>query len=73
MSLKNSFSGPLLFSIYVYDISRDIESKIKIFADGCIIYRVIKNAADFNGLQSESAEIEDWCSMELNTKECKYA
>ena len=31
--------GPLLFSLYINDISTDIESKIRHFADDCICYR----------------------------------
>ena len=31
--------GPLLFSLYINDISSDIESEIRLFADDCDCYR----------------------------------
>ena len=30
--------GPLLFSLYINDISSDIESEIRLFADDCVCY-----------------------------------
>ena len=38
--------GPLLFSLYINDISSDIESEIRLFADDCICYREIKDKED---------------------------
>ena len=38
--------GPLLFSLYINDISADIESEIRLFADDCVCYREIKNEDD---------------------------
>ena len=35
--------GPLLFSLYINDISADIESDLRLFADDCVCYREIKN------------------------------
>ena len=35
--------GPLLFFLYINDISADIESEIRLFADDCVCYREIKN------------------------------
>ena len=34
--------GPLLFPLYINDISVDIESEIRLFADDCVCYREIK-------------------------------
>ena len=34
--------GPLLFSLYINDISSDIESEIGLFANDCVCYREIK-------------------------------
>ena len=38
--------GLLLFSLYINDISSDIESEIRLFADDCICYREIKDEED---------------------------
>ena len=38
--------GPLLFSLYINDISSDIESEVRLFADDCVCYREIKDEED---------------------------
>ena len=45
--------GPLLFSLYINDISSDIESEIKLFADDCVCYREIKDEVDTIKLQMD--------------------
>ena len=35
--------GPLLFSLYINDITSDIESEIRCFADDCICYHELKD------------------------------
>ena len=34
--------GPLLFSLYINDITEDIDSELRLFADDCVCYREIK-------------------------------
>ena len=34
--------GPLLFSLYINDITKGIGSKLRLFADDCVCYREIK-------------------------------
>ena len=43
--------GPLFFSLYINDISSDIESEIRIFADDCVCYREIKDEENTMKLQ----------------------
>ena len=38
--------GPLLSSLHINDITTDIESKIRLFADDCVCYREIKDKED---------------------------
>ena len=45
--------GPLLFSFYINDITSDIESEIRLFADDCICYREIKDEEDTVKLQRD--------------------
>ena len=35
--------GPLLFSLYINDISSNIESEIRLFADDCVCYHEIED------------------------------
>jgi hypothetical protein len=44
--MSGSFLGPLLFLAYLKDIWRNIDSKIRLFTDDCIIYRKIVNNYD---------------------------
>ena len=45
--------GPLLFSLHINDITSDIESEIRLFADDCVCYREIKNVEDTVKLQKD--------------------
>ena len=45
--------GPLLFSLYINDISSDIESEIRLFADDCVCYLEIKDEEDTMKLQKD--------------------
>ena len=50
---QGSVLGPLLFLVYVNEIWRNIDSSIRLFADGCIIYRKITNKNDIEKLQKD--------------------
>ena len=43
--------GPLLFSLYINDISSNTESEIRLFADDCVCYHEIKDEEDTMKLQ----------------------
>ena len=55
-----SVLGPLLFLAYVNDISRNNESNIWLFADGCIIYRKIMDNNDTDKLHSDLNRLVEW-------------
>ena len=55
--------GPLLFSLYINDISSDIESEIRFFADDCVCYREIKDEEDTLKLQSDIDRLGSWARM----------
>ena len=50
---QGSVLGPLLFSLHINDITSDIESEIRLFADDCVCYREIKNVEDTVKLQKD--------------------
>ena len=39
---------PLLFSLYINDLSAGIDSEIRLFADDCVYYRDIKRNRGFS-------------------------
>ena len=45
--------GPLLFSLYINDITEDIDSELRFFADDCVCYREIKDTEDTVKLQED--------------------
>jgi hypothetical protein len=71
---QGSVLGPLLFLAYVNDIWRNIESKIRLFADDCIIYRKIVNNHDVKKLQTDLDRLGDWAvenEMKINPSKSK--
>ena len=43
--------GPLLFLVYINDIANNFDSHMRLFADDCLLYRVISNVDDCAKLQ----------------------
>ena len=52
--------GPLLFSMYINDITEDIVSELKLFADDCICYREMKDTEDTVKLQEDIDRLGFW-------------
>ena len=52
--------GPLLLSLYINDISSDIESEIRLFADDCVCYHEIKDEEDTIKLQRDIDRLGSW-------------
>jgi len=63
--------GPLMFLIYINDISEQASSPLHFFADDCLLYRVIRNKADAQQLQLDclSQWSEVW-QMSFNVSKC---
>jgi len=55
--------GPLLFLLYINDITNNIESEIRLFADDCILYRTIQSSADHTILQHDIDTLHSWSSV----------
>ena len=71
---QGSVLGPILFLAYMNDIWRDIESKIRLFADDCIIYRKILNIKYVEKLQTELDRLGNWAEeneMKINPNKSK--
>ena len=52
--------GPLLFSLYINEITTDIDSEIRLFADDCVCYREIKGTEDTVKLQEDIDRLGCW-------------
>jgi hypothetical protein len=67
--------GPLMFLIYINDISNNIDTntKIRLFADDCVLYRIVRSNTDTEYLQKDLNALTDWAStwqMSFNTAKC---
>ena len=52
--------GPFMFSLHINDITSDIESEMRLFADDCVSYREIKNKEDTLKLQEDIDRLGSW-------------
>ena len=51
---------PLLFSLYINDISTDMDFEIRLFADDCVCYREIKDTEGTLKLQKDIDQLGCW-------------
>ena len=57
---QNAILGPLIFLIYVNDIADNASSTLQLFADYCLLYRVIKSEVDTSRLQCDLDHLLQW-------------
>ena len=65
--------GPLMFLVYINDISEHITSSVRLFADDCVIYKLIKTPQDAEQLQEDLNRINEWTNtwqMKVNVEKC---
>ena len=68
---QGTVQGPLMFLLYINDISTGIGSSIRLFADNCVLYRVIKSIKDHNHLQEDLNTLIEWTKQwQLNPAKC---
>ena len=73
--LQGTVLGPLLFLIYINNLPNCINTgtKVRLFADDCIIYRAIKTEKDSEMLQKDLDELQKWesnWSMSFHSEKC---
>jgi hypothetical protein len=65
--------GPLMFLLYINDLPNSLDSECRLFADDCLVYKVIKTPADIDILQKDFMKLEQWQNkwlMSFNPKKC---
>ena len=62
---QGSVLGPLLFLLYVNDISDLVQSNLKMFADDIKIYRAIYSTSDSLLLQQDLDKLSEWAQKWL--------
>ncbi len=72
---QGSVMGPVLFLLFINDITEDITSSIRLFADDSIIYRNIKSPEDQRKLHQDLLKVFEWAEawgMNFNVKKCVH-
>ena len=73
---QGSVLVPVLFLLYIIDITDPIQSTMRLFADGSIAYREIKkNTCDYALLQQDLASLCEWAEtwqLNVNVTKCYH-
>ena len=67
--------GPLLFLIYINDLPSRATSSVRLFADDCLLYKVIKGHQDAERLQADLNQFQEWekdWQMLFNPDKCEH-
>ena len=71
---QGSVLGPLLFNLFISDISHNLSTNSALFADDTLLYQPIRSTQDELSLQSDITALEQWThlnGMQLNIKKTK--
>ncbi len=69
--LQSSVLAPIMFTVYVNDMTEDVESYMNLFTDDAKIMRKVTNEEDYNALNQDLIKINEWSlrwNMEFNAK-----
>jgi len=65
--------GPLMFLLYINDITEHIKSPLRLFADDCLLYRIITSKEDTIQLQHDLDQLQEWADkwqLKFNVTKC---
>ena len=66
--------GPILFVIFVNDLTDDLTSMTKLFSDDTKVYREVNNREDASSLQKDAETLTTWSrvwQLPFNATKCK--
>lgn len=66
---QGSVLDPLLFLLYINDLPANVTSNIRLYADDCVLYQVIRSPKDHRILNESFANFCSWCNkwqMKIN-------
>ena len=72
---QGSLLGPVLFLLYINDITDHIQSTMRLFADGSIVYREITNTCHHALLQQDLTSLCEWAEtwqLNFNITKCYH-
>ena len=65
--------GPQLFLTFINNLPKAVSSRVRLFADDCVLYRKVETNADCHALQEDLRSLEEWerhrC-MSFNATKC---
>ena len=65
--------GPQLFLAFINNLPKAVSSRVRLFADDCVLYRKVETNADCHALQEDLRSLEEWerhrC-MSFNAAKC---
>ena len=60
--IKKTTLGLLLFLLFINDIETNIDSRMRLFADDCLVHRVVKKDSDCLQLQEDISLLCHWAT-----------
>lgn len=67
--------GPVLFLLFINDISNSIRSNLRLFADDCVLYKEIATQQDCQTLQQDLHLLSHWSKtwqLSFNVSKCYH-
>ena len=70
---QGSVVGPVLFLLFINDIANNLDCRVRLFADDCLVYREIQTPEDSLKLQTDLNSLIEWSAdwqMAFNVDKC---